>query len=191
MTIYLGSRDLNSVLTPIGTHQFIVLTGFYLMSCRVFSAVEAQACFLGRKDGQDVYGVVVGAQNRNGRLEVEYFEDADRKAAMEFFGGEAVSAFRSDFDTEMFDASFGSLSDSAAIERVLWRIENYRINVSNDPIKYPTAGLGFNSNSWAQTVIQCAGGSTTENTTGLDWGSNKRIPEIYFEPYCASRPKVN
>ena len=189
MTIYLGSRDLNGV--PIGTHQFIVLTGFYLMSCRAFSAVEAQARFLGRKDGQDVYGVVVGAQNINGRLVAEYFEKSDLKATMEFFGGEAVSAFRSDFDTEMFEAGFGSLSDTAAIERVIWRIENYRINVRNDPIKYPTAGLGFNSNSWAQTVIQCSGGSATENTAGLDWASNKRIPETYFEPYCTARPKVN
>ncbi|MCK6396138.1 hypothetical protein [Zoogloea sp.] len=39
--------------------------------------------------------------------------------------------------------------------------------------------------------MRLSGGSATENTAGLDWASNKRIPETYFEPYCAARPKVN
>ena len=189
MSIYLGSRDLNGV--PIGTHQFIVMTGYYLMVCRTGSAPEAAPRYLGTQGGKDVYGVVVGAHKVNGRLVVKYFEDADLSAAMEHFGGRKISAFRSDFDAEMFPASFGKLPETASTERVLECIENYRINVTESPITYPTAGLGFNSNSWAQSIIHYAGGSTTEDSSGLDVSSGKRIPRVYFEPYCAPRPKVN
>lgn len=189
MAIYLGSRDLNGV--PIGTHQFLVLTSPYLLACRANSAREAEARHLGNESGNDIYGVVVGAHNVNGRLIVKYFENADLAATMEYFGGRPTSFFRSDYDAEMFTASFGRLPETASIERVLDVIENYRINVTESPINYPAAGFGFNSNSWAQSIIQYAGGGATENTSGLDVGSGRRIPRIYFESYCAARPRVN
>ncbi|MFM2067857.1 MAG: hypothetical protein RLZZ584_2766 [Pseudomonadota bacterium] len=189
MAIYLGSRDLNGV--PIGTHQFLVLTGHYLLACRANSAREAEARYLGKQGGQDVYGVVVGAHKVGGKLVVKYFEDADLAATMEYFGGRPTSFFSSDFDAEMFPVAFGTLPDTASIERVLECIENYRTNVSESPIDYPTLGVGFNSNSWAQSVVQYTGGSTTEDSSGLDVSSGRRIPQIYFENYCAVRPRVN
>ena len=91
----------------------------------------------------------------------------------------------------MFPINFGKSPEQTAIEKILFLIDNYNINVSQDSINYPTAGLGFNSNSWAQSIIQYAGGKVTENTTGLDASSNKRIPRVYFEPISTKRPKIN
>ena len=189
MTVYLGSRDLNGVL--IGTHQFIVLANSYLLSCRNRPESAAQARHLGKRNRQELFGVVVGAQNIHHKLIVEYFEGADTAATHEFFGLKEKKWYLSDFDTEMFPVNFGEVKEQAAIERILFLIENYNINVTQDSIRYPTAGLGFNSNSWAQSIIQYAGGKTIENTAGLDVSSDRRIPKIYFEPISTKRPKVN
>ncbi len=187
--MYLGSRDLNGV--PLGTHQFIVLASYSLLSCRVGHEPRARAQHLGKAKKTDLYGVVVGAQNVERKLEVKYFEDADTAATHEYFGLKSTTWHKSDFDAEMFPVDFGSTPDHVAIEKVLFLVENYRINVSQTSIKYPTAGLGFNSNSWAQSVIQYAGGKVNENTAGLDVNSGRRIPKIYFEPISTVRPKVN
>jgi len=52
--------------------------------------------------------------------------------------------------------------------------------------------MGFNSNSWVQTVIELAGGKVQDNLKGLDISHEKRIPQTYFMPHCSkSRPAIN
>ena len=53
-------------------------------------------------------------------------------------------------------------------KRILSLIENYILNQTTDPIRYPTAGFGVNSNSWAQSVIEYSGGKVTSDMKGLD-----------------------
>lgn len=189
MTVYLGARDLNGMF--VGTHQFLVLINDSLLVSQKISGLDASAKFLGKKNGKYIYGVVIGAQNR-GNLAVEFFENSDYLATKEYFGGSDTKWYKSDFDAEMYEVGF-DLPDSVAIKQILFRVETFIINQTMDPIRYPTAGLGFNSNSWAQSVIQYAGGKVQENVTGADVASDKRIPQTYFEPICPikKRPKLN
>ena len=186
MPIYLGARDLKGV--PVGRHQFIVIINNSLLSPRDVGGEKVQARDLG--GGQK--GVVVGAQNR-GNLVVEFFNSSDYKAAKEYFGGVTREWYESDFDTYMIEVGFGDVRGSLAVNKILGRIEAYLLNQRVDSIKYPTAGIGVNSNSWTQSVIEYSGGEVREDLPGLDISNDKRIPKTYFEPYCpvAPRPKVN
>lgn len=186
MPIYLGARDLKGV--PVGRHQFIVIINDSLLSPRDIGGEKVQA----RNLGSGKKGVVVGAQNR-GNLAVEFFNSSDYKAAREYFGGVTREWYESDFDTYMTEVDFGSVRESLVVNKIAGRIEAYLLNQKVDSIKYPTAGMGVNSNSWAQSVIEYSGGEVREDLPGLDVSYDKRIPKTYFEPYCPiiPRPKVN
>ena len=190
MPIYLGARDLSGVF--IGTHQFIVIVNNNLLTARDVGGQSVKAQYLGKNDRQDIYGLVIGAQNRS-NLKVEFFENSDLNATKEYFGGVATSWKKSDFDAEMYEVDFGKTSEVVAIDALLFRVMAYMYNQTTDPISYPTAGFGYNSNSWAQSVIQYAGGKVTDDVGGVDVGSSKRIPQTYFEAMCPAkpRPKLN
>ncbi len=189
MPVYLGARDLSGMF--IGTHQFLVIVNNKLLTPRQLGNGKVKAKFLGIKNGKTIYGIVIGAHNR-GTLNVEAFERSDNIAAQEFFGGIETHFYKSDFDTEMYEVKFNVL-EQIAIENILYRIDSYLINQLSDPIKYPTAGFGHNSNSWAQSVIEYAGGTVVENVSGADIYSERRIPKTYFDAICPvnRRPKVN
>lgn len=183
MTVYVGARDLNGL--PVGTHQFIVIT-----SATPQAIVIGGRAVLSRTLGPNVYGIVIGAQNR-GSLKVEAFESADTLAAREYFGGLEKKWYESDYDAELHIVKFNAASVSPSGERKLISlIDAYLINQILDPIRYPTAGAGFNSNSWAQSVIQYAGGTAPSNMAGLDIFHHRKIPETYFLPYCPAKPRV-
>lgn len=183
MTVYIGARDLNGL--PVGTHQFIVIT-----SSTPQAIVIGGRAVLSRTLGLNVHGIVIGAQNR-GSLKVEAFEDADTLAAREHFGGLEKKWYQSDYDAELHIVKFNGATFSPYGEKKLISlIDAYLINQLLDPIRYPTASAGFNSNSWAQSAIKYAGGTTTSNMAGLDIFHHKRIPETYFLPYCPSKPRV-
>lgn len=190
MPIYLGARDLAGMF--VGTHQFIVLVSDKLLVSRTVGLTNVEAKFIGKKDEKPLYGIVIGAQNR-GNLVLEFFEKSDYQATMEYFGGQDTKWYQSDFDAEMLEVDFGTTAEQAAIDAVLFRTGTFLLNQSLDPIRYPTNGFGYNSNSWAQSVIQYAGGKVVDDLGGLDVGSSKRIPQTYFEPFCPvnRRPKVN
>lgn len=183
MTVYIGARDLNGL--PVGTHQFIVITYTSQQSITLGGRVIASKAL-----GSGTHGIVIGAQNR-GALQVEAFETADTEAAMEYFGGAKKEWYESDYDAELRVVKFNSSATSAYGERRLNQlIDAYLINQTLDPISYPTAGMGFNSNSWAQSAIQYAGGKAISNMGGLDIFHGRRIPETYFIPYCPAKPRV-
>jgi len=183
MTIYVGARDLSGL--PIGTHQFIVITYSSRQSIMIGRRV-----YVTRLLGPKVHGIVIGAQNR-GTLNVEVFEKADTLAAQEHFGGVKKVWHKSDYDTEMKIVKFNGSEFSLHHERKLVSlVDAYFINQTLDPIRYPTAGAGFNSNSWAQSVIEYSGGKVGSNMKGLDIYHKRRIPETYFIPYCPSEPRV-
>ena len=97
------------------------------------------------------------------------FEGADTLAAQEHFGEAKKTWCKSDFDTEMQLVKFKGAELSLEHEsKLISLVDAYLINQSLDPISYPTAGAGYNSNSWAQSLIQHAGGKVKENMTGLD-----------------------
>mgnify|MGYP006875363304 CR=1 FL=1 len=183
MTVYIGARDLNGL--PVGTHQFIVIT-FPTPQTIIIGRRAASS----RTLGPNVHGIVIGAQNR-GSLKVEAFEDADTLAAREYFGGVEKKWYESDYDAELHIVKFNGATFSPQGEKkLISSIGAYIINQLLDPIRYPTAGMGFNSNSWAQSAIKYAGGTTISNMAGLDIFHHRRIPETYFLPYCPSKPRV-
>ena len=163
---------------PWGTHQFIVIAGS--LSPTKFGNKTWSPRSLG-----NVNGFVIGAQNR-GKLVVELFQISDEEAAMEYFGGIKTKWFKNDYDTEINLVKF---SDDHGTSRVIELIDNYILNQIQSPIKYPTAGLGTNSNSWAQTVIELAGGKVEGDMSGIDVSNDKRIPKTYFEAFCPVRPR--
>lgn len=186
MPVYIGARDLSGM--AIGTHQFIVIAkqGAFTPQQIGFKSI------LARHLGKGHYGIVIGAQNR-GKLVVEFFEKGDFTAAQEHFGAISTKWYKSDYDAEVHQVNFPKLSDKIAIDKVIMRIESYLLNQAQDPIRYPTAGLGVNSNSWAQSVIEYAGGKGMQNFDGFDVSHTRRIPKTYFEPICLpiARPIVN
>lgn len=186
MPVYICARDLSGL--AIGTHQFIVIANKGALAPRKigFETIHAKAL------GKGHYGIVIGAQNR-GKLKVEFFENGDFTAAREHFGGIKTHWYKPDYDAEVHQVKFAGVSDKMAMDKVIMRIESYLLNQSQDPIRYPTAGLGVNSNSWAQSVIEYAGGKGLQDFDGFDVSNTKRIPRTYFEPVClpTARPKVN
>ena len=100
--------------------------------------------------------------------------------------------YKSDFDTEVIQVKFPKIHTQIAIREIIRLVDIYHMNQSMYKIKYPLAGLGFNSNSWAQTIIELAGGKVKSDLKGLDVANKKRIPKTYFMPYCPkSRPIIN
>ena len=183
MRIYIAARDLSGL--PFGTHQFVII--------KVQSTPHPSARLGGnvvspQNLGNGKLGYVVGAQNR-GNLAVEFFEKNDYEATLEYFDKKRVSFFKSDFDTQVIEVKFPGLRAQVAARKIFELIDNYDINQTMDRIKYPTAGFGFNSNSWAQTVIELAGGKVDNDMKGLDISNNKRIPKIYFDPVCLLKPR--
>jgi len=183
MPIYISARDLAGL--PIGTHQFIIIE---------FQSNSYPPAKLGDKTiqpkmlGNGNVGYVIGAQNR-GNLQVEFFEKSDYQATLEYFDRKRLSFFKSDFDTEARIVNFQKIGEQNAIREILRLVDTYHINQTIDKIKYPTAGLGYNSNSWAQTVIELAGGKIDSDMSGWDVSNGKRIPKTYFVPVCPAEPR--
>ena len=124
---------------------------------------------------------------------VEYFEKSDYKATLEYFDKKQVRFYKADYDTEIIKVNFLKKNEQIAIRKVFGLVSAYHLNQSIDKIKYPPGGLGFNSNSWAQTVIELAGGKVKSDLKGFDIGNKKRIPKTYFLPHCPviKRPTIN
>tara|TARA_Y100000296_G_scaffold44139_1_gene50637 strand:- start:3158 stop:3727 length:570 start_codon:yes stop_codon:yes gene_type:complete len=188
MTTYIAARDLAGL--PFGTHQFIVVV---ITERENFPLPRLNRKTISPKYlGPGKIGYVIGAQNR-GNLQVEFFEKNDYLATKEFFDKSLVSWYKSDFDTEMIEVVFSEKNEAGALRKLYDLVDNYNINQSYDAINYPKAGLGYNSNSWAQTALELAGGIKPSNLKGLDISHEKRIPKTFFEPICPvkPRPKIN
>jgi len=185
MTIYIGARDLNGM--PVGTHQFLLITTDKVIPVKIDGKLITPKVL-----GKGIKGYVIGAQNRNRRLQVEFFERSDFIAVKEYFGGIEKSFFQSDFDAELKEVSFSN-SELLSQVRLFQLINAFTINQSLDPIKYPSAGFGFNSNSWAGSMIKHSGGVVDTDFSGLDIFHDRLIPITYFLPICpsASRPVLN
>lgn len=109
---------------------------------------------------------------------------------MEFFGGVETKWHTSDYDAQLIEVKYGLLPEQEAKKKVISLIGNYILNQTTDPIRYPTAGFGVNSNSWAQSVIEYSGGKVSGNMKGLDISNSKRVPKIYFMPFCTANPRI-
>jgi len=188
MSVYIAARDLAGIV-PIGTHQFIIIDNL----SRPYQNSMLSGEIVGPKNlGHGELGYVIGAHNR-GNLEAIYFEKSDYEATLEYFDKKRVSFFKSDFDTEVIKVKFPNINEQAATVEIIKIVNAYSINQSIDKITYPSAGFGFNSNSWAQTVIELAGGIVQSDLKGVDISHEKRIPRTYFISICPAqpRPKIN
>lgn len=183
MKVYVAARDLAGV--PIGTHQFIIIE------------LKSNPHPSAKLNGQTIYpkllvkgkmGYVVGAQN-HGNLAVEYFEESDYRAAREYYDKSLLRLYKPDFSTQANEVKFEGVSPSVGIRKIFELIDIYATNQTLDLIPYPRAGLGVNSNSWVQTVIELAGGKAPSDMKGFDVSNGKRIPEIYFAPICLPHPR--
>ncbi len=187
MSIYIAARDLAGL--PFGTHQYLIIE----TNSNPHPSARLNDKLVRPKNlGNGKLGYVVGAHNRD-NLSVIYFEKSDYEATQEYYDKNRISFFSSDFDTEVIKVNYSNTKIDEAIKLVFNLVDNYNINQSMDKIKYPTAGFGFNSNSWAQTIIELSGGTVVSDLDGIDISSDKRIPKTYFEPICPieRRPKIN
>lgn len=183
MPIYVAARDLNGV--PIGTHQFIIVTYPTAQSVSIGKHV-----YVAKKIGPKTYGIVVGAHN-NGHLNIKVFEDADLTAAKEYFGSNKTVWHKSDYDTEVQLVTFSGSASTLQAEQTLYSlIDAFITNQIMDPISYPTAGLGYNCNSWTQSVIKYIGGKARANMSGFDLYHDQLIPKTYFTPFCPIKARV-
>ena len=188
MSIYIAARDLAGIL-PIGTHQFIIIDK---LSNPHQSAKLENKIIDPRPLGNGELGYVIGAHNRR-NLKAVYFEESDYKATLEHFDKKRIKFYKADMDTTAIKVKFPTFHESAAINIVIELVNNYSLNQMMDNIRYPIGGFGYNSNSWAQTVIELAGGVVQSDLKGLDISNGKRIPKTYFMPVCPkkSRKKIN
>lgn len=183
MAIYIAARDLAGL--PIGTHQFIIIEN----QSNPHPAAKLNNKIIYPKNlGNGKLGYVVGAQNR-GNLAVEFFEKSDYEATLEYFDKKRLKFYKSDFDTEALKVTFPNINEKVAVIRLFRLIDAYNTNQTMDIIRYPTAGLGFNSNSWAQTIIELTGGKIRSDLKGFDISNKKRIPKTYFDPICLQKPR--
>ena len=187
MPVYIAARDLDGF--AIGTHQFIVIEN----NSNPHTSAKINGKAISPKNlGNGKLGYVIGAHNLT-NLVVEYFERSDYKATLEYFDSKKVRFYKSDYDTEIIRVKFPDKNEQIAIRQIFDLVSSYHTNQSIDRIKYPPVGLGFNSNSWAQTVIELAGGKVLSDLKGFDIASKKRIPKTYFMPFCpvTPRPTIN
>jgi len=185
MAVYVAARDLAGSAF-IGTHQFIIISPD---SHSLPLIKNAEGHIIQPRDlGNNKLGLVIGAQNR-GRLTAEFFEASDYQATLEHFNPIKYKKwYRADFDTEVKLVTH-KLTDAVFIKRLLDLINNYTINETMDNIPYPSAGLGINSNSWAQSLIKASQGQVKHDFIGADISSNQTIPDIYFQSICPAKPR--
>lgn len=132
---------------------------------------------------------MIGAHN-TGRLSVRFFESKDWQATREYFEPHSVEWNKADWDAELTAVVHDGEPNGFAA-RLLHCVRNYIFNETEDRIPYIFHGV--NSNSWAQSLIQAAGGLVKEDFVGLELSNAKRVPLIYFRAICPAnrRPAVN
>lgn len=187
--VYLTGRDLAG-MAAIGTHLFIIIvTGD--KKTRTVPYIDPNTKPLSYKKahvlkpqdlGDGTYGFVAGAQNKNSRLMLEYFETSDCQATREHYNWSKYGGYFADFDTEIHKVTSKKTVD-VLIRLVFDCLGAYVDNETAEPIPYPSAGWGLNSNSWAQSVIQYAGGTAPGDFSGVDLSGGERIPKAYFTPH--------
>jgi hypothetical protein len=187
--VYLAGRDLAG-WAAIGTHLFLVIVPGDKKPRTVPYADPntnppsyKSAHLLKPQDlGDGTYGFVAGAQNKNGRLMLEYFEKSDYQATREHYNWDKYGGWSADFDTEIHKVETKKTVD-VLIRLVFDCLCAYVDNETAEPIPYPSAGWGLNSNSWAQSVVEYSGGTAPGDFFGLDLSGGDRLPKAYFTPH--------
>lgn len=181
-----AARDLDGV--AVGKHHFLILipdkpADFEGNSAgaKLLQALGIQMQTIGSKQM-----IVVGAHNVSARLQVKFFQVADKTATRELLDPSYKLPFWSDFDAEghVIAAPSGK-SDTQFINELLQAIQNYSANENVSNIPYPKSGMfkgKYNSNSWASSVLQHVGATPWPNFSGMDPLRDARIPEEYFKP---------
>ncbi len=182
MTVYVGARDLSGA--PLGTHQFIVVTYDHPVQPVVISGKSESARYL----GQGTYGFIIGAQHRNGKLVVEFFNQRDADAMQQYFSG-----IEQNSGTELKPVLYQSKHLNLAKKDIFTLVDAYRIHQQMRDVNYPSAGLGVDIRSWVQSVIEYSGGQLEGDVAGRETGYEKRIPRTYFKPVSpiTPRPRLN
>jgi len=199
--VYLGARDLAGY-AAIGTHLFVVVvTGNnspmfvpYVDPNTAGASLQKMYKLTPQDLGDGTLGIVAGAQRKQGRLMMEYFETSDYQATREHYNWSKHGSYGPDFDTELHAVGTAKgVSAAAAIPTVMGLLKNYVENESAEPIPYPDMGWGLNSNSWAQSVVEYAGCTAPGDYSGLDLSGGERLPKAYFTPHHFGKrlPMVN
>lgn len=184
--VYLAGRDLAG-MAAIGTHLLIIIvpgnkspqTVPYIDPNKKTLSYSQSYRLQPQDLGDGTYGFVAGAQNKNSRLMLEYFEKSDYQATREHYNWKKYGPYLADFDTEIHEVK-SKKSVDVLIKNVFECLRNYVDNETAEPIPYPTAGWGRNSNSWAQSVIEYSEGTAPGDYSGLDLSGGMRIPKAYF-----------
>lgn len=183
MKVYAAARDLAGNLAFVGTHQFLIIE----TSKNIPIAINGNR-YPPTELGGGVKGYVLGAHNIGNKLTVKPFEENDVLAAKEYYGGVETKIYRKDFDTEVRKITFETNVESY-VYRLFTLADNFSLNQITDPIRYPTAGQGFNSNSWVNSMVKHSGGIYDSNFSGIDSAHDKVIPLTYFMAICPSKPR--
>ena len=180
-----AARDMDGVF--IGRHHFLILipdrpADFEGNSpgAKLLQALGIRMETIGGKQM-----IVAGAHNVTGRLQVKFFQVADKTATRELHDSSYELPFWSDFDAEghVIAAPSGK-TDTQFITEILQTVQSYIGNENVSNIQYPKAGMfkgKYNSNSWASSVLQHVGATPWPDFNGVDPLSAARIPNDYFK----------
>lgn len=154
-----------------GAHQFTVLIPGD--PAQIPSVYQKHLTDVG--DGR--LGVVVGAHNVDGKLEVRVNQVADLAASREYFSGVVTGkSWRPQGDFVSTPNGVGNYINSFIKATI-----NYRYNTLTNRIDYPNMGLGKNSNTWNQSIHSYLGGTTRVNFKGAEPGNDSRFPNSVFQ----------
>ena len=161
--IYMGSRDVKG--SPIGRHQFFTLIP---KNPKKFKRNALRNLGGGNK------GIILSAFNKGGFLTASKNYKADIKALSGRFKGKNIA------NTELQKLWFKDRRIDRVIKKALKKGNNFWSNARNLPIKYPTLGLGINSNTFAQTLKRVIKGKSYKDFSGFNIGEDEKLPEDLF-----------
>lgn len=168
--IYVAARALAMGFpNNLGAHQFIF-------------AIPESACFAHEQKLESHSVIVMGAYNKEGRLQPSVNSSTDVSSVRQYLAGiGGLDVARVTFDQV-----------DSGISELIQGFQHYVSHEASNPISYPDKGgfsfVGcknaktYNSNSWAQSLVHYRLGPNLVKAdfTGIDICNANRIPAQYF-----------
>ena len=162
--------------TSVGRHQFLVV---------IPKHPRKLPSYMLRDVGDGRFGIIVGGASRSHplldrrELQAKLFDRTDTTAMRVAVGAEEDEH---QLEPKLYPISppYGHSYASYA-NRILSMVGKFKENSLANPVYYPSMGLGANSNSLIQSMLDYTQvREAPENLPGFDFGSAKRLPPAMF-----------
>lgn len=163
-------------LASSGRHQFLIVIPD---NPKDFAGTEVGKSRIELGGGHK--GFILGAYNIDGNLKTAINADTDTFATWRGLKGFDGGSLQTAQVKHCFS------SDTAFIQNILSKLDNYNKNSAMSPLQYPSSlsnisGTGLNSNSFAQSLLrESSGYGDFHNFSGYNAGQNNRIESWRFQ----------